>query len=202
MTLVNMNNPFVGNAVTPIVTHALPLYVTPGKGAWPLFAGNAMAVGSTFAVDADSIPLFMLNLPMAGSDTVNNKPLVRNPSTGAIQYGYWPAAGGFGVALDNVQTYTSGSAVTINNLANVLYVDPSSTQSSLTIMLPAVPHNSNTVWVHFGGSMASGTVVTTLTLSANSGQTLVQPSAPTTATAGQSIAYRWRAATAQWYRIN
>lgn len=44
---------------------------------------------SRLVIDAKNYPLVTVNLPGISLDTVNNKPLVINPSTGAIQYTYW-----------------------------------------------------------------------------------------------------------------
>lgn len=144
-----------------------------------------------------------LKLPNIGSknmDTTNLKPVVADASGNLFKTSW--AGGSFGISVDSVQSDTSGGSVTIGNKTNVLFVDPSSALSSLSIVLPAVPHNSNVIWIHFGGVLSSGTVVTTLTINANSGQALVQSSAPNTAIAGQCISYRWRAATSKWYREN
>jgi hypothetical protein len=108
ITLVNYNNPVYGGNALPFVCHSIPLYVTPAKNAYSSFSTTALSVGSTFAVDADALPLYFVDMPGTPLDTVNNKPLVINPSTGAVQYSYWPSAGG-GAFNDNIR-----SSLTVN----------------------------------------------------------------------------------------
>jgi hypothetical protein len=93
ITLVNQNNSFYGGNIAPFVAHFLPLYITPAKNAYYSFSSNAMAAGATFAVDADALPLYFVDMPGIPLDTVNNKLLVINPTTGAVQYSYWPSFG-------------------------------------------------------------------------------------------------------------
>jgi hypothetical protein len=107
ITLVNQNNPYYGGNIAPFVAHSLPLYITPAKNAYYSFTSNAMAVGATFAVDADALPLYFVDLPGIPLDTVNNKLLVVNPTTGAVQYSYWPS--GSTAASGNVS-----SSLTVN----------------------------------------------------------------------------------------
>lgn len=102
------------------------------------------------------------------------------------------------------QVHTSGATVTVTNQTTDkiwLTVNPSSLLASLTITLPAVPINGQLVEVSFGGTMTSGAVITSLTISPNSGQTIVQASAPTTANAGDTLSYRYKTSVAIWYRI-
>jgi hypothetical protein len=106
--------------------------------------------------------------------------------------------GGGGSVAPVQQNYTSGSAVTVTNGVNVLNVNPSSTLSSSTITLPATANTDGTIEIYFGGTLTTGTVVTSLTISPNTGQTIIQAAAPTSASAGESISYRligttWRA---------
>jgi hypothetical protein len=103
ITLVNYNNPVYGGNALPFVCHSLPLYVTPGKNAYTSFSTNALSAGSSFAIDADALPLYFVEMPGTPLDTVDNKPLVINPSTGAVQYSYWPTAGG-GAFNDNIRS--------------------------------------------------------------------------------------------------
>jgi len=93
ITVVNQGNSFYGANPFPFVHHSLPLYISPAKNAYYSFYGNAISAGASFAVDADNIPLYLVNLPVASFDTNSNKPLVYNPSTGTVQYSYWPSGG-------------------------------------------------------------------------------------------------------------
>lgn len=95
---------------------------------------------------------------------------------------------------------SSGSTYAIPDNTSLVYVDPSTALSSLTITLPPNPFDGDTVEILFGGQIASGSaVVTALTISPNTGQTLYG-TAVTTANGGLVLIYRFRASTNQWYR--
>jgi hypothetical protein len=57
---------------------------------------------SRLVVDAKNNPVVFANLPVTLRDTVNNKPLVINPTTGAIQYSSW--SGGSGASADIIRS--------------------------------------------------------------------------------------------------
>lgn len=105
------------------------------------------------------------------------------------------------VAFGSYQDITSGTTTTIGNNINTVTVNPGSTLASHTITLPAAPKNGQEVKIEFGGTLTSGTVVTTLSIAANTGQALIQPSAPTTAVAGDCLIYHYKTANAKWYRV-
>jgi hypothetical protein len=102
----------------------------------------------------------------------------------------------------NIATYTSGSTYTVPANTKWVTINPASTQASLTITMPptATASDGQEVYFSFGGTLTSGTVITALTISANSGQSLVQV-APTTGVVGPQIGYRFRKTTTIWYRI-
>ena len=101
------------------------------------------------------------------------------------------------------QTYTSGSSVTINNNTTWLIVNPSSIKSTLTITMPATPTDAQSILISFGGTVTSGNgVVTSLTISPNSGQTLIQSTTPSFVEAGDAIQYRYNLSNTSWYRTN
>lgn len=105
------------------------------------------------------------------------------------------------VTLDSIQVITSGGAVTLNNGVNIVYVDPTSTLSNLTITGPAIAHLTRKVTFYFGGVMTTGTVVTLFSFVANSGQSLLQASSPSAISAGDfPITYKFRPSTTKWYR--
>lgn len=104
---------------------------------------------------------------------------------------------------DSIQVITSGSAVTLNNLVNIVYIDPSVNLSSLTITMPATLHASKEITFYFGGTITSGSVVTSLSVVGNTGQTVLQASAPSTVSAGDfAISYKFRTSNSVWYRKN
>ena len=137
----------------------------------------------TYAGNPDQDSEFVITQPKASSRTFHKLTLatIRQQTPSAI--------------------YTSGSTYTIANGVLWLVVNPASTVSSLTITLPPAPGDGQREDISFGGTVSSGTVVTTLVIAANTGQALVQATAPTTATYGQRISYQYNKALAKWYRI-
>lgn len=105
-----------------------------------------------------------------------------------------------------LQTVTSGSTYTVSGSLTPriwVVVNPASVLASLTLTMPATAQDRQEVDFSFGGSVAGGAaVVTTLSIAANSGQTMMDASAPTTANGGQTFKYRYNAALTKWYRIS
>ena len=89
------------------------------------------------------------------------------------------------------QIVGSGSVV-INNTTNVLYYNNASTTASATITLPAIPIDGHPLEIHFLSA------VTALTIVANTGQTISQQAAPTTAVAGKHYAFIYILSTQTW----
>lgn len=101
-----------------------------------------------------------------------------------------------------LQVVSSGPTATVTNQVRRVYVDPATVIASLTLTLPAAPLDADQVQVFFGGTIANqAAVVTTLTISPNSGQAISQYSAPANAFGGDMVTYEYRAAAARWYRI-
>jgi hypothetical protein len=101
-----------------------------------------------------------------------------------------------------LQVVSAGPAATVTNQVGRLYVDPASVIASLTLTLPATPLDADQVQVYFGGTLANkAAVVTTLTISPNTGHAISQFNAPANAFGGDMVTYEYRAAAARWYRI-
>lgn len=113
----------------------------------------------------------------------------------------WTALTGGG-ASDVVQTHTSGATITVTNSVNVFYVNPASTLAALTITLPATASTNKEISIFFGGDVTSGTVVTSLTISPNTGHSILQSTTPSTAEAGECIRYKFNSTNSKWYRAN
>ena len=94
-----------------------------------------------------------------------------------------------------IQTATpaTGSTITIPNAITTLILKHTATIATLTIVLPAAPSNGQIVHV------CTRSTVTSLTLSANTGQTSY--GAPSTITPTSQTAFIYEAATLSWYRI-
>lgn len=108
--------------------------------------------------------------------------------------------GGSSFVADSIQTHTSGSTVTINNAVNIVYINPASVIASLTITLPSTPHQVKELQVYFGGTITTGTVVTSLTVTGNTGQTILQATSPSSVEAGECIVYKYNSSLSKWFR--
>ena len=89
------------------------------------------------------------------------------------------------------QIVTSGN-ITINNNTNVLYYNNAATLASANITLPAAPIDGQPIEIHFLSA------VTALSFLANTGQTISQQAAPTTAAAGKHYSFIYIAANLTW----
>jgi hypothetical protein len=96
------------------------------------------------------------------------------------------------------QTYTSGASVTCNDATTWLIIDPATLQSTLTVNLPSSPSANQDVLISFGGTLTTGVVVNTLTIS----PTPLQATTPKFIEVGESVGYRWNATNSKWYRVN
>lgn len=101
---------------------------------------------------------------------------------------------------DSIQTHTSGATVTINNAVNIIYINPASSISTLTITMPSTPHQLKELQVYFGGTITTGTVVTSLTVTGNTGQTILQATSPSSVEAGECIVYKYNSSLSKWFR--
>lgn len=96
------------------------------------------------------------------------------------------------------QVHTAGATVTIANSTTILYVDPASTLASLTVTLPATPVNGQEVKISFGGTLTTGTVVTTLSIIGNTGHTVLNGSNLTFADVGEGYIFKFQSSTNLW----
>jgi len=97
-------------------------------------------------------------------------------------------------------TATSGTQ-TINDATGIVYINPATTASTLTLKFPANPQDQDIVSIQFGGTITgTSAVVTTLTLSPNTGQALLG-TLLTGANAGTSTCFQYRASNSKWYKL-
>jgi hypothetical protein len=102
-----------------------------------------------------------------------------------------------GVA-DSVEEIETDAEITDG--VNIVYVNPDEALEELEITLPENPSSKNEIEIYFGGTIESGTVVTALTITPNTGQTILQATEPTLIEAGESIAYKYNSSLSKWYR--
>jgi hypothetical protein len=109
-----------------------------------------------------------------------------------------------GFIYGDLQTYTTGAAYTVTSSLNNIWVmvDPSASLGSASFTLPPVPIQHQEVRFSFGGTLASGTtVVSALTITGSTGQSIRDYSPVTASKSGQTLIYRYRTSGSLWYRI-
>lgn len=94
-----------------------------------------------------------------------------------------------------IQVYTSGGAVSINSGITWLIVNPASTEGTLQITLPLLPAQSEVVYISFGGTIATGTVISNLTIVGN----VLESTTPSLLEAGDNLTYKFY--NGNWYRL-
>lgn len=107
---------------------------------------------------------------------------------------------GLGSSNLTTQSITSGSSGTVTGGNYRVLFNPSSTLASYALTLPASPNDGDVVEVICGGTLTSGIVVTSLTISANSGQTLQDNTPPGNATVDFALKYVYISGNTKWYR--
>jgi len=157
-------------------------YTPPGDNTKILVGDGTQQIGSTVK------GLLGLNLIDNTSDI--NKPISTAQAAGINAR----------IALDSTQNYTSGSTMTVGNAVNVVQINPASVISALTITLPSTAHNSNEIQFYYGGTITSGTVITSMAFTPPSGTTLIQAVTPGSVEAGETISFK-KIGTI-WYRKN
>ena len=88
----------------------------------------------------------------------------------------------------------TGFSLTIGAAVQYLILDPAGTLATGTITMPASPTDGFLV------GFSSTKIVTALTLTPGTGQTI--PNAPTSLAAGVGLTFLYRSANATWYRVS
>jgi hypothetical protein len=188
-------------------TNAAKVYIMYNGNAVIGISGNNTGMGGLAS------PTAYLDLPASifGDATMRMRPGVR-PSTlndgesyndGTDHHLYMYLNGTY-QQLDNYGTYqtiSSGSSSTLNDgTTNVLF-NPASDLGTYTLTLPPSPTDGQTISITFGGTVAAGSpVVTTFTLSPNTGQSLYESITPTQGYGGDDIELYYKSSNTTWYR--
>lgn len=141
-------------------------------------------------------PAFNLNFSNSGLHfpSTNNVSLVTNSTNGlnqdANQNIKLPSSLAFGYQRVSA---TTGGSTTINNNISVLVLHATGTLIAYTVTMPATPIDGQQIIITADQS------ISTLTLSGNSGQTVI--GAPTALPLGSGINYIWIATDSEWYPI-
>jgi hypothetical protein len=146
----------------------------------------------------------MQMLPPSGGDTFTaNDGFSYSSTTGvAIEVGQggvhvaflrgWTEVAPTNSAAATVLTPLTGFSYTVPNAVQALVLTPAGTIAAGTITTPSTPSENQALRV------TTSQTVTSLTLTANTGQTVV--GAPTTITAATPFELFYNSATASWYR--
>lgn len=93
----------------------------------------------------------------------------------------------------SLQTPTTGFSITIADNISTLILKPAGTLATGTITMPATPVDGQNVRI------TTSQIITALTLSPNSGQSII--AAPTTLGVGQGVGYTYSSSDTTWYRL-
>jgi hypothetical protein len=105
------------------------------------------------------------------------------------------------VAVSDWNNIFSGTSSTIPTGYTNTAINPSSVIASYTLTLPPFPVDGQIEDIYVGGQIPNGNaVVTSMTVSPNGGQTLVQYSIPTILYSGDHLSYIYNLSTVTWYR--
>ncbi len=100
------------------------------------------------------------------------------------------------------QDITTGTAATITSNRGTTWVNfnPASPISAYTLTFPAAPIDGDIIQVTAGGTLTSGTVVTTLTISSTKG--LLQNASTTGVNVGGRYIWQYNISTDKWHNLN
>jgi hypothetical protein len=173
--------------------------ISPGALAFEVPTGSAYQFNINGTTNMGLLTTGQLQLNKYGVGTFTGTATYNLAVTSTGQFIEVSTSGG-GVPVDAAQTYTSGSSLTITNGNNILIVNPSSTQATLVVTLPATPHAGNRFIVETGPATSSLTnAVTTFSILPNGGQSLDNLSGSFTLTSGATITLIWNPSTSTWH---
>lgn len=103
-----------------------------------------------------------------------------------------------GGSSKTTQQHTTGATVTIGATSDWLIINPATLLSSLTVTLKSSPSDRDEIEISFGGTITSGNVVTTLSIT---GGTIVGNSSFSNIQIGDVLKYRYNNSNTKWYQI-
>jgi hypothetical protein len=184
---VTSANGFAGTVATATTTPAISISTTVNG----IAKGNGTGFSAAVAGTDYQIPIILTTTGTSGAATFSSGTL------NIPNYTYTPSSN----VVNAKTTITTGTSSTVPANTRRVYFDPSTLLSTFTLTLPAAPSDGDEILISFGGTIASGaTVVTSLTVSANAGQGLIQYVTPLTAKGGDNILYHFNASNSKWYR--
>jgi hypothetical protein len=112
-----------------------------------------------------------------------------------------PIGGGGGTTLTR-QSITSGTTATGSTPNLLVTFNFSTTASTFTFTMPSGPTDQQTVEFEGGGTLTTGTEVTTLTVSPNTSQSIIGAVTLNTFNVGEYAKYKWNNSLLAWMREN
>jgi hypothetical protein len=105
-------------------------------------------------------------------------------------------------AVPYTASITSGSSSTVAAGIYRIDIDPATLIASYTLTMPASPADGQRLLIRTGRQIAAGSVVvTSFTISPNSGQSIYQAITPTSLSGGDILEYEYESSTTTWTRI-
>ena len=153
-------------------------------GTFFLNAINCRVDGPTTSTLADFAIIDATNVANVSFSNVWAPNAVRN----------WIIPPGYDNAIDVLNLPASGGSHTIAGSTQWIHMTPSVTLAAYTITMPAAPLDMQDI------VLSTTNTITTLTLNANSGQSI--SGAITTLAANTGVRYRYRVATSTWYKVS
>ena len=158
-------------------------------------AGGGVTIAGGFSTSTGAGGTVTLQGGDGGSTSGNGGNVVLDPGTqtgsqvsGSVISTKWSADQSY-----SLQTPSTGFSITIGDGVGTLVLNPAGTLATGTITMPASPINGQEI------RFSSSQIVTTLTVSANAGQTI--SNAPATIVAGQGFAYIYNTSGTNWFRL-
>lgn len=171
-TVLNQND-FVGS-----------VYFAPSTGSAFALSGAIRGFVDAATTSGNRVPIALLFYTTINGGSLTERVRIDNSGNHITKFGNADQSYSF-------QTPTTGFSITIGNNVWHLVLDPSATLATGTITMPSSPVDGQLV------NIRSSQIVTTLTVSPNTGQSI--KNAPTTISAGGTLDAIFRTANTTWY---
>lgn len=132
----------------------------------------------------------------------NQVPLYLDLNTGRVvrnDLGVWK----YGPIMESeTLVIDSGASSTVPDNTAFVSIDPASLLAAYALTFPANPVDGDQLTINFGGQIAAGSnVITALTLTANTGQSIDGDAVDSPVTSGTAVTFRYTASNTTWTLI-